>query len=91
MNIMIRKLIFLLLFTGIWLISTSQQHHKLLQSIKAEDYPGANVVVVFDSTIADVQETGLTYVDMHRLYKVITPAGALQMSVVKIDYDPWSV
>jgi hypothetical protein len=48
------------------------------------------VVVVFDSTNADVQETGLTYVNMHRLYKVMTPAGALQLSVVKIDYDPLS-
>jgi hypothetical protein len=62
----------------------------LLSSIKPADYPGANVVVVFDSTFANVRESGLTYVDMHRLYKVMTPAGALQLSVVKIDYDPLS-
>ncbi len=62
----------------------------LLNTVKPENYPGANVVVVFDSTIANVQESGLTYVDMHRLYKVMTPAGALQLSVVKIDYDPLS-
>lgn len=60
------------------------------QPLTPENYPGANVVVVFDSTVANVQESGLTYVNMHRLYKVMTPAGALQLSVVKIDYDPLS-
>jgi hypothetical protein len=61
-----------------------------LKNIKAADYPNADLVVVFDSTYSNVQESGLTYVDMHRLYKVFTPAGALRMSVVKIDYDPLS-
>jgi hypothetical protein len=87
---MIRKIYFLLLLACSvpnLMAQPSQTRH---QSIKAEDYPGANVVVVFDSTVADVQETGLTFVEMHRLYKVLTPAGALQMSVVKIDYDPLS-
>lgn len=87
---MIRKSILLLLFSASLLAAASQPVHDRLQGIKAEDYPGANLVVVFDSTIADVQETGLTYVNMHRLYKVLTPAGALQTRVVKIDYDPLS-
>jgi len=94
------KRFFLLTFAVCSLYSFSQtsadpslrsgQAADLISSIKPENYPGANVVVVFDSTLADVQETGLTYVNMHRLYKVMTPAGALQLSVVRIDYDPLS-
>jgi hypothetical protein len=56
----------------------------------AKDYPGADLLVVFDSTYSDVRESGLTYVNMHRLYKVFTPAGALKLNVVKIGYDPLS-
>lgn len=85
------KRIFLYLFlTGILFTAWSGPTEDRLNAIDAKDYPGANVVVAFDSTFSDVQETGLTYVNMHRLYKVMTPAGALQLSVVKIDYDPLS-
>lgn len=87
---MIRKLFLSLLLACSLPGLMAQPSQTLLQSIKAEDYPSAGMVVVFDSTVADVQETGLTYVKMHRLYKVLTPAGALGMSVVKIDYDPLS-
>jgi len=87
---MLKRISFILLLASSSFLSFSGQADDRLKFIKAEDYPGANVVVVFDSTVADVQETGLTYVNMHRLYKVMTPAGALQMSVVKIDYDPLS-
>jgi hypothetical protein len=76
--------------TGYAQFQTADRRPLTADQINPADYPGANVVVVFDSTIANVQETGLTYVNMHRLYKVMTPAGALQMNVVKIDYDPLS-
>lgn len=56
----------------------------------ASDYPGANLLVIYDSAYSDMQESGLTYVNTHRLYKVFTPAGALQLSVIKYDYDPLS-
>ena len=87
---MIRKLLFLLLFTAGLTAFASEPLSERLKCFQAEDYPGAELVVVFDSTFSDVQESGLTYVDMHRLYKVFTTAGALRMSVVKIDYDPLS-
>lgn len=87
---MLRRItLFFLLANGL-LAAISQPAGERLASIDPANYPGANLVVVFDSTTADVQESGLTYVNMHRLYKVMTPAGALQMSVVKIDYDPLS-
>ena len=87
---MIRKISAFVLLALAFLPAFSQTPQERLAAIKSEDFPNANVVVVFDSTIADVQETGLTYVNMHRLYKVMTPSGALQMAVVKIDYDPLS-
>jgi hypothetical protein len=60
------------------------------EAITAEDYPGADVVVVFDSTVSDMQPSGLTYVDHHYLYKIMTEKGALRNNVVKISYDPLS-
>ena len=87
---MLRKIFLLFILSGSLSAAYSGSTEDRLKAIDPKDYPGANVVVVFDSTIANVQESGLTYVNMHRLYKVMTPAGALQLSVVKIDYDPLS-
>jgi transglutaminase-like putative cysteine protease len=87
---MLRKIFLAFLFTGSLIAAHSGPTEDRLKAIDAKDYPGANVVVVFDSTFSNVQESGLTYVNMHRLYKVMTPAGALQLSVIKIDYDPLS-
>ena len=87
---MLRKIFLLLILSGSLSAAYSGPTEDRLKAIDAKDYPGANVVVVFDSTFSNVQESGLTYVNMHRLYKVMTPAGALQLSVIKIDYDPLS-
>jgi hypothetical protein len=66
----------------------------IIQLIKksgtAKDYPAANVLVVFDSTITDVQESGLSYVNGHTLVKILTGTGAVNYSVVKFGYDPLS-
>ncbi|GAB4365125.1 MAG: DUF3857 and transglutaminase domain-containing protein [Calditrichia bacterium] len=56
----------------------------------AADHPGAPFLTIFDSTKVEVQESGLSYVTMHRLFKVLTPAGALKLRVIKMDYDPLS-
>ena len=55
-----------------------------------KNYPGSNVVVVFDSTTVKMMETGLSHSYIHRLYKVLTPEGAKSLSVIKFDYDPLS-
>jgi hypothetical protein len=55
-----------------------------------KNYPGSNVVVVFDSTHVQMMETGLSHYYIHRLYKVLTPEGAKGLSVIKFDYDPLS-
>ncbi len=56
----------------------------------AKDYPGAGKLILFDSTYSDVQETGLTYVYTHRLYKVLNAKGALDLSTITYGYDPLS-
>lgn len=56
----------------------------------ANDYPNQDLLVVFDSTHADVQESGLSYANMHRLYKVLTPKGALDVNAIEFGYDPLS-
>lgn len=56
----------------------------------AKDYPGSSKLIIFDSTYSDVQETGLTYVHTHRLYKVLTSKGALDLSTIVYGYDPLS-
>lgn len=56
----------------------------------ADDYPGSNQLVIYDSTIVDVKESGLSYVNGHYLYKALTFEGAKQLSAIKFDYDPQS-
>ncbi|MDZ7776310.1 MAG: DUF3857 and transglutaminase domain-containing protein [Bacteroidales bacterium] len=56
----------------------------------SEDFPEASHLVVFDSIHNDVQESGLSYVNTHRLYKVLDKEGAKKLRVIKYDYDPLS-
>lgn len=56
----------------------------------AEDYPDSDYLVIFDSTSVDVQESGLSYRDYHKLYKVLTPEGAKKLNHLKYRYDPLS-
>jgi len=56
----------------------------------AEDYPNSDYLVIFDSTQVDVQESGLSYRNYHKLYKVLTPEGAKKLNHLKFRYDPLS-
>ena len=53
-------------------------------------YPGASTVVIYDSTDVDVQDSGLSYVVMHRLTKALTGAGAKELRSIVFNYDPLS-
>lgn len=55
-----------------------------------KNFPGSNLLVIFDSTRVEMMETGLSHNYIHRLYKVLTPDGAKSLSVIKFDYDPLS-
>jgi hypothetical protein len=56
----------------------------------SKDYPNANYLVVLDETLVDVQETGLSYNNIHKIYKVLTVEGAKSLNHLTFDYDPLS-
>lgn len=86
-----RKLTTFLLLMLIALALTANPVHDLIKSSgNAKDYPGSNLLILFDSTNVEVQETGLGYFNMHQLFKVLTKQGALDKRVIRIDYDPLS-
>lgn len=55
-----------------------------------EKHPNAGHLVVFDSINVDVEESGLSFVNTHRLYKVLNAKGAQRLRVIKYGYDPLS-
>ena len=56
----------------------------------SKDYPKADYLVVLDETAVDVQETGLSYNNIHKIYKVLNYEGAKQLNHLSFDYDPLS-
>lgn len=62
----------------------------LLKQQLCKDFEKADVVVLYDSTIVDVMETGLSHVYLHKLIKVQSDNGALQNRMIKYDYEPLS-
>jgi hypothetical protein len=83
---------FLLIF--LFLVSHVFAQENITSLIKksgdAAKYPGENLLTVFDSTMVDVQESGLTYVLNHTLTKILTAKGAMEQNVIKFGYDPMS-
>ena len=69
----------------------AQSYSSLVQQAgSAKEYPAHDQLIVFDSTLVDMQETGLTYVVSHTLTKVLNNSGAMDINVVKYGYDPLS-
>jgi hypothetical protein len=62
----------------------------LRRSSDISKFPNDKILVVFDSTRAEVSETGLGRVYMHQLVKILNNKGALDKRVVIIGYDPLS-
>ena len=56
----------------------------------SKEYPTADYLIVLDETTVDVQETGLSYNNMHKIYKVLTVNGAKMLNHLTFDYDPLS-
>jgi len=53
-------------------------------------FPGAAVVAVFDRREVDVEESGMARTVQHTLVKALTAAGARQLAVSELSYDPMS-
>ncbi|MDP4290951.1 MAG: DUF3857 and transglutaminase domain-containing protein [Bacteroidota bacterium] len=85
-----KLLLIISLFFTFHITQAQSTQQKINDAGTLAEFPNDNVLMVFDSTRVDVQETGLSFYNMHYLYKVLTPHGALDLNVVKIDYDPLS-
>lgn len=84
-----------ILLFSLWLISLGiyaggPYQELIAKSGDALKYPNDAQLVVFDSTMVDMQESGLTRVIIHNITKVLNPKGALELSVIKCSYDPLS-
>jgi len=86
------KIFFLTIFFNITFSVLAQETVQTLLQKSGDvlKYPNENRLTVFDSTLVDVQETGLTYVVNHTLTKILTSKGALEQNVIKFGYDPMS-
>lgn len=88
---MFKKLIILTILLNSGILLWGNPVKDLIRSTgSSEDFPGASYITVFDSTHVDVQESGLSYVNTHRLIKILTPSGALDHRVITYGYDPLS-
>lgn len=83
----------ILLLTTLFLLQTSVfagPFDLIKKAGTSKDYPNADYLVVLDETFVDVQETGLSYNDIHKILKVLTPQGAKQLNHLIFNYDPLS-
>ena len=84
------KLFLIAVFACTCLFAKAQDKGDMVRNTDVEKYKSYNQVTLFDSTDVFMEESGLSYVNSHRLVKIINYAGAKANSVVKIDYDPQS-
>lgn len=56
----------------------------------AADHEGTDYLIAYQSTVNRVKPSGVALSDEYVLYKVLTPAGARQLSVQDWHYEPWS-
>lgn len=68
----------------------AQDSRQRLDAVSESLYAGYDMVAVFDSTKVVMEESGLSHVYIHKLYKILTPAGGRDYNTVIIDYDPLS-
>ncbi|MCD4736646.1 MAG: DUF3857 and transglutaminase domain-containing protein, partial [Bacteroidales bacterium] len=90
MKIFMKLFIMLCVFSTMSLNAQGDISGLLKKTGDSKDYKGSDNLIVFDSTIVDVQATGLSFVHMHKLIKVLTANGAKENAIVKIGYDPLS-
>jgi hypothetical protein len=63
---------------------------RLAEAGVAADHDGADYAIVYDYAENNVKPSGVTYVESHVIYKMLTPAGCRDRSVLRWSYDPQS-
>jgi len=56
----------------------------------AAEHDGADYITVYDSAVNRVKPSGVTYVDNYIIYKILTPEGCRNRSVLRWHYEPQS-
>ena len=56
----------------------------------AAQHEGADYITVYDSAVNRVKPSGVTYVDNYIIYKILTPEGCRNRSVLRWHYEPQS-
>lgn len=79
-----------ILLTSLNLTADDAIRMSLRRSSDVSKFPNDKILVVFDSTRAEVSETGLGRVYMHQLIRILNPKGALDQRTLIIGYDPLS-
>ncbi|MBO7586761.1 MAG: DUF3857 domain-containing protein [Bacteroidales bacterium] len=82
-----------LAFVLLWAVALglrAQTPQQMLAALPEGQYDGYDIVTLFDSTRVVMEESGLSHVYGHVLYKVLTPVGGRDFNCVKMDYDPLS-
>jgi hypothetical protein len=82
--------LFFLLITAACLGFNDPMQDLIKSAGDASVYTSDNLLIIFDSTLVNVKESGLSYVTTHTLTKILNYKGALDMNVVKFGYDPLS-
>ncbi len=86
-----RSLLILFLIAGLALPTKATPVRKLIKVTGGSDkFPNAGYVVIFDSTKVDMQESGLSYFNEHKLIKILNYKGGKTYNVYKYNYDPLS-
>ena len=70
------------------LILSAPSAELLKKAGDAKQYPDNHLLLLYDSTKVEVKASGLSYFYTHKLFKVLTHKGALELSVIKYGYDP---
>lgn len=69
---------------------SAQDYRQKVDAVQDSQYADYDMVTLFDSTKVLMEESGLSHVWNHKLYKILTPAGGRDYNTVIVDYDPLS-
>jgi len=63
---------------------------ELIENADDSKYDGADRLILFDRSVVEVEDSGLSHRYEHRLIKVLEPGGARALRALRFDYDPTS-
>ncbi|MBR6334112.1 MAG: hypothetical protein IKR77_06975, partial [Bacteroidales bacterium] len=74
----------LMILMAVALCGFAQPAADRLAQVKDKDFQAYDMVTVFDSTSVMMEESGLSHVYSHKLWKILTDDGARDFNTVKM-------